>query len=315
MSLVLHVVPVGLSIDHGIGKAKSLPIGVTRGGFQRTLHPEVMRARGGPERPVRDAVRAATGDACRLDLDALPGAFDMVRAAHSHPKLCAEWESVHEEMGDPPPGDPHDGHAYVFIGTDTELGLRAGVLIAAGTAGSADPPSVVRYVDDPDTEDFRATAITPGDVYLCRVPGLDLAKPDGMTDATWRALGGIGHVIAESARRPPHPHRWRVVLHLSGGYKAMIPYLLAMGEAINSVFCDRELNPHGAEIRAWALYEWSEGARVPLPVRALRDDPYQDLYTLREKADRNALHEIHGGNLIGACLDKTGTTPTPSARS
>jgi len=75
-----------------------------------------------------------------------------------------------------------------------------------------------------------------------------------------------------------------VVVHLSGGYKAMIPYLMVLTEGIHSRLRDVELGTgHRPKIRAVAIHDPSAG-RVPdqarkvieVPVRAIVGDLLAD---------------------------------------
>lgn len=304
MSLVLHVVAVGLSINDGLNGIEVAVPSADRKAVKNALQPDVLRTRGDDQNVVRRTIMDHQRGMA-VDLPGLLGAAaDAVNRLRGSYRLCAEWTSIHVEADSPPPGDQHDGHAYVLVATDTEPGLRAAALVAAGLPGT--PP--VQYVDDPGLDDFRGTQITPGHAYLCRVPGLDFTRPEDIDkDAlTWRALGSIGHTVAESAANPS-PHRWRVVVHLSGGFKALIPYLLVVAEGINSVFGqpDRVSPTAVPSLSAVILHEKSQDKRVAIPVRALKSYLYSQLLRLTKNADP-ATGTVTGESenaLDGLCLD------------
>jgi len=75
-----------------------------------------------------------------------------------------------------------------------------------------------------------------------------------------------------------------VVVHLSGGYKAMIPYLMVLAEGIHSRLRDVELGPgHRPKIRAVAIHDPSAGRDsttsrivIEIPVRAIVGDLLTD---------------------------------------
>jgi hypothetical protein len=304
------VVPVGISLLNALDR--KLMDREIRTALRNALNPAVLRGQAGPQGPpdpVRQAIRAASRQASgRLDFATLlPGVAGPLQALRGRPDLCAEWQSVAVETNNPPAGDPDDGRpAYVFISTDTDEGLRAGTFLAAGFSGDTN----VYYVDNPQAE-FRSRAIEPGQAYLCRVPGLDLAKAAGINDGTWRAIGDIGHTIAETARLAPDG-RWRVVLHLSGGYKAMIPYLLVMAEGINSVCKNPDRTTKGREptLRAFMLHESDDSYRVDVPVRALEGKLFADLLTVKQADEDGTLPAERSSGLFGLCVDHTGRLTT-----
>lgn len=302
MSRVLHLIPVGISLLDAIDKKKVAA--EVRTALQKTLNPAVLHNQAGFQaatESVRTAIRAATdATSGRLNFaNLLPGVAGPLKGLRGRSELCAEWQSVKVEITGPPAGDPDEGHAYVLIATDTDAGLRAGAFVAAGFASDAD----VYYVDDPEPE-FRSRVIEPGQAYLCRTPGLDLANPEKITEGTWRALGHIGHAIAETARRASRG-RWRVVLHLSGGYKAMMPYLLILAEGINSVFKapDRTIKGRKPALKAFVLHESADEHRVDCPVRALEGKLFANLLELKEAYDASVLNELRSSGLLGLCVD------------
>jgi hypothetical protein len=140
--------------------------------------------------------------------------------------------------------------------------------------------------------------IEPGEVYLFRIPDLLFRIPDldlgtgRPNDQTWLSLGSVGHVIARTARQATVTP-WSVLLHLTGGYKAMMPHLLVMAEGIRSVFMDADNIPSGRApaLRAVSVHEHEQRTpvaqlrQVELPIRWVEGCPLQDL---RDIADHTA---------------------------
>jgi hypothetical protein len=256
--LILHVVPVGLSLlDH-----IELP--------DSTI-------------TAREALAWATGPTQELDWQRLASAG---LAPVSVPEdSAAEWTSIAAVMREPRYASA-GGEAYVFLATDTDDGVCAATLVAARYQHTT-----VHYLHEPLAA--RRRVLEPGDVYLCRIPDLDLGtiKP---TSTTWRSLGAAGRLVADTARQAG----WQVIVHLSGGYKAMIPYLMVLAEGIHSVLCDVPLGEASpSQIRAVALHESSVRSGKPVvidvAVRAVRGDLFDDVKEL-------AAATRSGGESVGA---------------
>lgn len=98
-----------------------------------------------------------------------------------------------------------------------------------------------------------------------------------------------------------------MIVHLSGGYKAMIPYLMMMAEGINSRLRDLPRNaPHSPRIRAVAMHEDSldQGViMIDIPVRAVQGDLLDDakklVATTRDSDDVRAGFD----DLLGLLID------------
>ena len=301
MSYALHIVPVGRSIAFNTDRKLTGP---AKAAIKPALDPGPYQTSTGPARPVRHLLctAAAPGTGIVDPAAVFPAAVEPLREARATPSLCVEWRSLEIDKLRPPATGQHRGDAYVFVSTDTEAGLLAATAVAVGTANKA----AIRYIDDPATEQFRRHRIEPGQVHVCRIPDLDLSEPDRIGTATWQALGSIGHVAAETARQPADVAApWRIVVHLSGGYKAMIPSMLVMAEAISSLLAATEDdNKHNATISAWTLHEDAPDTatgRIEVGIRQLRGDPYHELYRIRDDIAAGRLPA--SGFLIGSCLD------------
>lgn len=167
----------------------------------------------------------------------------------------------------PPSGED----IVVFVCSDTADGLLAGVWNAlALTDGSL---ADVRYLSDPE----RQLRDARGRVVLARVPGMDVGDEPGFR----QAMGALG-VLARDLFRyghlaPAEPFRFSV----SGGYKAAIPYLIGLAEAVRSVDGPRleqlgagDLMPADGlpyPVEAWVLHEKAPEKADPirLPLRRL----------------------------------------------
>jgi hypothetical protein len=241
----VHVVPVGISLLGRIDRGELADL--------RYARPAPAQTDASPDGPVRHQLRLATGADGLLAVDRLLDGRErqQLRPPTSH-ELSAEWSTVRAARDTQPAGED----AVVLLATDTDDGLRSALLVAARYTDQ------IRYLDDP-LGWRHPPRVEEGGVYLCRAPGLDLARPDLGTDV-WRALGRIGHLVADDARRTPR----QVIFHLSGGYKAVIPYLMVLAETVRSVLCDPELTVPGtaSTVRAVALHESSAGL-VDIPVR------------------------------------------------
>lgn len=258
--LILHLIPVGLSLLDQI-KQGTLPA------LQPALAVDTL-----PDSvdTVAEALRHATGRNHELDLNHL-GLTGVPRTASAvDTGMAAEWTSVAAIAGERRSGTV-DGEAYVLIATDTDDGLRAATLLAGRYQ------STIRYLDEPLTA--GRPVLEPGDVYICRIPHLNLGfvKPDEMT---WRSLGAVGRLAADSAGQTGRGE-WEVIVHLSGGYKAMIPYLMVMAEGVHSRLRDLPPDaPHRPSIRAVAIHKSTLPAESPIVVdtsiRAIEGDLLAD---------------------------------------
>lgn len=274
MTVTMHVLPVGLSL---LTRAKTEQF---LRGLRTVLRPAMFDGDANRSRKVQaELARLAHPATGELDLNAVLPSAEHWRAVRSdNPRLCAEWTSVAvEQSRTSGPG------AFVLIASDTDDGLRSAVFVA----GQYAPDRRIHYVDDP-VGAALTMALEPGGVYVFRIPGLDLEN-HAMTDATWFALGSVGHAIQRTARRAI-AGRWDVVLHLTGGYKAMLPYLLVMAEGIETVFkaAGSTLGERTPTLRAVSVHEHDPDAplsklvQVPVPIRWVESYPLQALRDLKD---------------------------------
>ncbi|MFN2497424.1 MAG: hypothetical protein ABR608_16220 [Pseudonocardiaceae bacterium] len=265
--LIVHLVPVGLSLlDH-----VELP---------------------DPPVAARDALRhAAPGPRHELDWDRL-GPAGMPQLATTDPLMAAEWTSIRSSLTGPRYASV-DGEAYVFLATDTDQGLRAATLLTQPYQRSTVPYSTVRYLDEPLAA--GRPMLEPGDVSVCRIPDLDLGTLTP-TSTTWRSLGVVGRMVADTATQTARGE-WHVIVHLSGGYKAMIPYLMVLAEAVHSRL--RDAAPNAADrpsIRAVLTHESDPDRVIDVPVRAVEGDLLADV----KKVANAARPSGDGGYVVNA---------------
>lgn len=189
--------------------------------------------------------------------------------AAASPEDAAEWTSVHAVRSDGGFATP-DAESYLFLASDTDKGLRAATFLAVGH----DPRSV-HYVPEP--LDHGGQWILPEQAWICRIPRLDLGTT-GPTGHTWRSLGAAGRLVANTVEQDPR--NWTVMVHFSGGYKAIVPYVMILAEAIRS-----RLRTLDMPVRAVALHESSvrlgNALAVEVPVRHLSSNLWADVETLR----------------------------------
>ncbi len=186
--------------------------------------------------------------------------------------ISAELETFDRVDGTDFPLSPRD--IAILICSDTSPGLLAGVwnalaLAASGTEGEL---TRVRYLPEPAAPlpNVRGCAV------LARVPGMDASSSEGFR----QAMGGLGllarHLFESGQLGKAEEFRF----YLSGGYKAAIPYLIGLAEAVRSVDskCLRELCPEGPvpdewpyPVEAFVLHEKARPGEsaIRLPLRML----------------------------------------------
>jgi len=271
----MHVLPVGRSI---LTRIEEKPTLRTLG---TVLKPESFDRTTNPYLSVAAQLRELATNQ-RILLDRFLTAPQLATLRGAEMDVCAEWNSVARAAL----RGTDDGRGVVLIASDTNEGLRSAMLVAARCADD------VRYVDEP--MDARDTLVGPGEVWVFRIPGLDFTKSP-IPDETWYSVGSVGHVVQRTACTAT-AGRWTVTLHLTGGYKAVLPYLLVMAEGIKSVFRDPDSVAAGREptVEAVSIHEHrpdvslADQFLVELPVRWLRGTALTSLRKLADYAGSNA---------------------------
>ncbi|NYJ32861.1 hypothetical protein [Nocardiopsis aegyptia] len=140
----------------------------------------------------------------------------------------------------------------ILISSDTDKGLRAALFNAVALAGG--DLDRVRYLAEP-TDRVRQER---GKVVIVRLPGLDTGYPKGFVKAM-RGLGSLGRGVDRMLKEDADV----AFFHLSGGFKAALPFLLSLGEALRSL-------RGRSRVRAFALHELSRDLiSIELPLRFL----------------------------------------------
>lgn len=163
-----------------------------------------------------------------------------------------------------------DRDMAILICSDTPLGLLAGVWNAlALTDGDL---TRVRYLAEPGVPLTSAR----GRAMLVRVRGMDAGSPKGFV----QAMGGLGLLARHVFRYGQLAKAEEFRFYLSGGFKAAIPYLIGLAEAVRSIDEDvlRALHAENAvpdqwpyPVQAFVLHETAgRGApSIRLPLRML----------------------------------------------
>jgi hypothetical protein len=264
------------------------------------LRPTPAQVVGNPAGAVRAMLRWATRADTVLPADVLLTDAQLQQVRHPDSRvLSAEWSTVDAARDSQSGAD-----AIILLASDTDDGLRSALFVAARYPGE------IRYLDDPLGWDLPPP-VTPGGVYLCRIPGLNLARSI-LATPVWRALGRVGRLVAYDARSADR----QVVFHLSGGYKAVIPYLMVMAETLRSILRDRELCTPGtfSTVRAAALHE-SAAALIDVPVRWWPTELWNQIKELAEWLRDLAAPETvdvptRFDELVGLLLDRDGRRRT-----
>lgn len=152
----------------------------------------------------------------------------------------------------------------ILICSDTRRGLLAGAWNALAMADG--DLTRVRYLPKPSA----LVSGVRGCVVLARVPGMDAGSSQGFR----QAMGGLGLLARHVFRYGQLTKAEEFRFYLSGGFKAAIPYLIGLAEAVRSVD-EGCLRPLGA---AHVMPD-----RGPYPVKAfvLHDSAGPDAQSIR----------------------------------
>ncbi|WP_103349709.1 hypothetical protein [Amycolatopsis sp. CA-128772] len=280
MTGLLHVVPVGTSLLKHLAADRRVSV------------PLRNALAGGA--PLRGLLRQADRGDGRLMLEPLlhadPGQAAAVTAQLQQltPDHSAELTALdaHDRTRTEPAGPGRD--SIVLVATDTDDGLRAAALLAHLLA--ARTGSLPRYADDPVAAPAGVT-VAAGQVLLVRIPGLDLDVGGAPDSRTWLSVGEVGRAVALDLCDTRAESR--AIFHLTGGYKALLPYLLLTADAVATVIRCR-LGP-GTRVTAQVLHETSEQP-VRLPVRWLTGtllERAQDLSRAAGTRDHLIVDDLH----------------------
>lgn len=201
--------------------------------------------------------------------DAMRAALATVDVALWEPGISAEIDTF--ARVDPGEIPLLDGDKAVLICSDTPKGLLSGLWNAAVLAGGN--LDKIRYLPSPES----GLELIAGGVLIVRAEKLDARFPAQFSDA-FRGLGVLARNLFTMGKLSKG-EEFR--FYLSGGYKAAIPYLIGLAEAVRSVDARRlrqlgvgHLMPGDAEAypsRAFVLHDTApQGAKaIELPLRRL----------------------------------------------
>jgi hypothetical protein len=158
----------------------------------------------------------------------------------------------------------------ILICSDTSLGLLAGVWNALAIADG--DLARVRYLPEPGS----LLGAARGCVLLARIRGMDAGSSGGFR----RAMGDLGLLARQLFSYGQLNAGEQFRFYLSGGYKAAIPYLIGLAEAVRSVDdeCLRNLRPDGPmpdrwpyPVEAFVLHDAAKPGEpaIRLPLRML----------------------------------------------
>ncbi|GAA3732375.1 hypothetical protein [Salinactinospora qingdaonensis] len=266
--MTTHLISVGLTLRDNLGSDPAAHLDGDHDDALDALHellPTLLPDSGDTavhrERLRRELTPA--GDAAT----ALEDQISRVRPELWTSRASAELATFARHSDQRPAAPPKHAHldkkdTVVLLTTDTVAGLRAGLWNAlALTAGQRDR---VRYLPHPEEADRHAR----GEVVIAAVPGLDAADDADMTRAM-RHLGMLGRMLIDHIAGPGADY----VFHLSGGYKAAIPYLIGLAEGMRGlIHRDREVKREVKSVHAYVLHESNTSRLIRLPLRTL---PYE----------------------------------------
>jgi hypothetical protein len=144
----------------------------------------------------------------------------------------------------------------VLLTSDTSEGMSAGLWNALALTRA--DIGRVRYLTDLTAASAAEIASLRGSAVIVRVRNLD-ARNAADFRAAMGYLGLLGKSLLDQVAGEAEPFRF----YLSGGFKATIPYLIALAEWTHSLT--------RAPVSAWVLHETTDTA-IELPLRRLRKD-------------------------------------------
>jgi hypothetical protein len=260
--VTLHLLPCGVSILRNLRP----PNAVT------SLALSDVRVMTGWARRELDTTGRDQPDRWAASFRAEVGPYlDAIRGCQQPVKLSAEVASLHSHQPRPDAGD-----RLVLLASDTAEGVLAALLNAARLAGGV----VYHYMPLLDST-ATGHAVLDGrsgePLHILRIPGL---LPNSAARFS-EAMEYVAVAMVWAAR----VHRGvgeDLEVHLGGGYKATIPYLVALAEYVRAAW---------PPVWAWCLHEGDpDDNPAPEPVAI-------SLRRVDLKADLACLSQAHAGEL------------------
>jgi hypothetical protein len=253
--MAVFVLPCGLSILDNLRKGDKAPAGVNR-----------------PAATVAQLVDWAVQSQLRNPNDALDqwlrtDPTRRVLGAGPDGLALQQWpaEELSAELASLAAGNVEPGfgpqHRVVLLASDTEEGILAGLLNATRLGQQEvryhpTPPTVLEAGQWRLVREGGQAGTAPIDVV--RIPRL---LPD--TNASFpEATGHVAGTLLWAAEQP-EVGTHGIVLHLAGGYKATLPFLLVMAEYVRERA--RSLPEGMRPVSVWCKHErGTEAIRIPL---------------------------------------------------
>lgn len=151
------------------------------------------------------------------------------------------------------PADGADENGIVLIASDTADGLRSALWNAVALARC----DLGRITYSPDSAQLAEDIA--GRILILRVPGMNVGNEKGFRKAM-RELGALGRYLTKEAGLDDET---AFDFHLSGGFKATIPYLIGLAEGIRSL-------PGDHIVKASVLHEDNMTSSINLPLHRIR---------------------------------------------
>lgn len=283
--MTVHIAPVGLSIIVNLAKIEKLkfveePAGpnpieqdfpwtelikqVQASGYLESIYP------GKKPKDVMEAMFETGSAADSPERDELQEIADRINVGEwiRYRGVSAELDTLRQaaiEISSAKKKEeflPSRKDTVFLLATDTDKGIAAAWWNAIALANG--DIRRIRYLSDLD-ENARLDKTAIGCIHILRIPGLDAFSSDQAFREPMKIMGRLGRLLVappesmlEKVKRIIQP-REEIRFYLSGGYKATIPYLVALAEWVRSL---------GEDVSAWIMHETS---RKPfqLPLRRL----------------------------------------------
>jgi hypothetical protein len=279
--VTVHLISVGKSVIDALDKPRgklgnsALEQQIANAKLAHLMAPEVIHEHQGENASAWLASALAAPGSQGYDqakADRLAEAVTKAELMRWTDKFSAELETLAHmpDTGRPFPEE----HIAVLVCSDTPIGLLAGLWTALALTGGT--LSRVLYLADPAASGKRLSEAR-GHVVIVRVPGMDAGNERGFAEA----MGALGALARDLFRYGQLKHAERFQFCLSGGFKAAIPYLIGMAEAVRSIdeWRLKELHADGVmpgdgppyPVEAYVLHESAPEGTDPirLPLRHL----------------------------------------------
>ncbi|WP_017559364.1 hypothetical protein [Nocardiopsis baichengensis] len=282
---MIHILPVGVSLRENLAKAdpdpdrrESLLTREDRGVVRALVDPREkdpfsLRSRLYPNSDDKEQARAEVSTA--LNDPAGSGLEDQVKRFRPDlwtQRISAEMTAITRFAEGKPKRQGlfktrtatklRRGDTAVLAGTDTAAGL-----ISALWNGLALADGDARRVGLLDVKSGARTGAQDAAVLIAPVPGLDASSAEEFTDAMSH-LGVLGKRLIREVCGAGGDY----VFHLSGGYKAALPYFIGLAEGMRGLtdMADEE-HPLGlvSSVQAHILHEETAEKLISVPLRRL----------------------------------------------